>query len=246
MAKRFFVNNLPLSVEQELTVSNLDLVRHFLSLRVKAQDFVYLFNGDSFDYRALVLSVNKKTVTLFIKDCKANNYVLPVTINLILSLVQKDSFELALQKSVELGVNSITPIYTDFSQRIDQSRLAARLLRWQQIIISACEQSNRNQLPSISYPLTIGSIVDNMVVDHANHKVCNIVCDCSGDKSLNSLNLNNYQAINLLIGPEGGFSKFELESLSSWYQVRLGRNILRAETACIVGLGCLLQKLDVF
>jgi 16S rRNA (uracil1498-N3)-methyltransferase len=242
---RFFVNDVLLCDSKIVLLES--VIRHFFALRIKQGDQVTLFNGDGFDYHCTVLTTSKKAIELSVDYSTTNSYVLPIEINLMMSLIQRENFELVLQKSVEIGVNKITPIYSDFSQRIDKSKIDDRLLRWEQIIISASEQSGRNIIPTIDYPLHITEIVDSIHKLNEIEKVCNIVCDIKGDDNLLNLSLCDYDFINLLVGPEGGFSIEELEGFkdSFWkYRINLGKNILRAETASIVSLGFLAQKIQ--
>jgi len=242
---RFFVNNVLLCGSKIVLFES--VIRHFFALRIKQGDQVTLFNGDGFDYNCTVLTTSRKSIELSVDCSTVNSFDLPIKINLMMSIIQRENFELVLQKSVEIGVSKITPIYSDFSQRIDKSKIDDRMSRWEQIIISASEQSGRNKVPVVSYPLHITKIVDNIHNLKETEKSCNIVCDLQGDDNLLNLSLCEYDYINLLVGPEGGFSIEELESFkdSFWkYRINLGKNILRAETASIVSLGFLAQKIQ--
>jgi 16S rRNA (uracil1498-N3)-methyltransferase len=241
---RFFVNNVILCGTNIVLIDS--IIRHFFALRLKKGDYITLFNGDGFDYNCLILAISKQHVELLVQYAQLNNCELPVHLNLMMSLIQRENFELVLQKSVEIGVSKITPIYSDFSQRIEKSKLENRLLRWQQIIINATEQCGRNIIPEIVAPIHLTQIMENF--NHVDReKSCNIVCDFAGKNHILDLNISNYNNINLLVGPEGGFSVQELSVFSNsfrHYGINLGKQILRAETASIVALGLLSQKIQ--
>ena len=107
--------------------------------------------------------------------------------------------EWIIQKTVELGVTSITPLLTDRSViRLDDSRLIKKQAQWQAIAISACEQSGRNQLPLIHTPMTLAlylkqSQPQTRLLLHPDAPAISETLP-DGD-------------ITLLIGPEGGFNE---------------------------------------
>lgn len=65
-----------------------------------------------------------------------------------------------MQKAVELGVASITPVITERCVvKLDKERLAKKLHQWQAIVIAACEQSGRNQVPMVNPPVTLDAYI---------------------------------------------------------------------------------------
>jgi len=142
--------------------------------------------------------------------------------------------DFTLQKAVELGVNKITPIISErCNVKMDADRWEKRLNRWRQIIISACEQSGRQVIPTLNPVVSLDSWV----------------ASCSAELKLilhphedNSLNTNKkHKNIILLIGPEGGFSQMEigLALKNDFRCVQLGPRILRTETAALAGVAVL-------
>ncbi|MCI5108617.1 MAG: RsmE family RNA methyltransferase, partial [Candidatus Pacebacteria bacterium] len=137
-------------------------------------------------------------------------------INLFISIIKKSNFELAIEKAVELGVSSITPVKANRSQYdiLNKERL-------QKIIKEATEQSGRVTLPEIRDTLTTKEVISE------NPEI--IIFDMEGESIKNAP-----KADSILIGPEGGWSDEERKMFDKTYSV--SKNTLRAETAVIAGL----------
>jgi 16S rRNA (uracil1498-N3)-methyltransferase len=150
-------------------------------------------------------------------------------IHLYMSLIKKDLFELVVEKVTELGVKSITPILTDRTQgkNLNMERL-------NKIAIEASEQCGRGNIPIIKPVTDLENALSSIEGEI-------IVCDKSG--SVLSDQPINLSTINLLIGPEGGWTDEERKLFSSKGAkfISLGDTILRAETAGIVGVYSLIK-----
>ncbi len=146
---RFYVN-FPLeeSIKIELP---LNIVRHLQVLRLKLNEEITLFNGGEYEYSAIILSLERKKVTVqILKSYKVhNNSQLKLT--LAMAIIANDKMDLIIQKATELGVNEIIPIISERSQKINSKRLE----HWQKIIISSCEQCGRNSLTTIQQPIAL-------------------------------------------------------------------------------------------
>ena len=142
--------------------------------------------------------------------------------------------DFAIQKAVELGVNSIQPISSDRSVvHIKQNQVKKKLTRWKNIIISACEQSGRTVIPTIVAPITLS---DYLASETANQQ---IIMHPEATQTISDIHLHD--EIDLLVGPEGGFTNNEINLCKQYHvqAIRFGARILRAETATIVGLSLL-------
>jgi len=159
-------------------------------------------------------------------------------IGLAQSLIKKDEFEWVLQKSVELGVASITPLITERTEiRFDDRREEKKMTRWRKIIGEAVKQSRRTKLPVLHEPLELETYI-KMGSDELL-----LVLDEAGEVPFKDF-LRSHRHISrcsLVVGPEGGWSERDRSIFvaSSLPQLRLGRRILRAETAPLVGLSIL-------
>lgn len=225
--KRFYYNP-PLTVGEHLSLP-MEIVRHIFALRLNTNEEIILFNGQGKYYTVRIISIDRKSVVVDILD---ENIILPNSkeITLGISLIANDKMDFAIQKAVELGVNRIIPIISQYSQHLNADRVIKKLEHWQSIIISSCEQCGQNYLP----------IMDNLT------KLTDVINSDGYDAKL-WLSIQNQQKydmlldtqkILLIVGPEGGFSLSEEEQFikSDFIPMNLGSLILRAETAVCAGL----------
>lgn len=147
-------------------------------------------------------------------------------INLIQAITKIETFEEILDKSVQLGVSSITPLITEntntsidiFNKKTD---------RFNKIIKSASEQSQRLFLPELK-----GKLVLKDFYDKYNSENTFIAYEKSDTPFKTYLKGFSSNQINIVCGTEGGFSNSEAEYLREKFALfSLGKNILRAETA---------------
>ncbi|MBU0997412.1 MAG: 16S rRNA (uracil(1498)-N(3))-methyltransferase [Firmicutes bacterium] len=156
------------------------------------------------------------------------------------ALIKKDRFELFLEKSTELGVYEIIP--TLFSRsiiKLDEKEESKKLLRYQNIVKEASEQSERDHLPLIKEVTKLKNI------PFENYDKILVCYERVGELNLlkNHLpNLKPEDQILVLIGPEGGIAQEELDFMISkgGQVVSLGSQILRSETASLVILSALM------
>lgn len=199
-------------------------------LRVKVGDAVTVFNGDGKNYYSRVSALSKTCVTvdLFSSEYPANES--PLTTHLGLAVSKGDRFDWAIKKATELGVSSISPI---LSQRVDvrlsPDRWRKKQDHWQQIVISACEQSGRAVVPKVEAPTPLA---DWVTMTEADYKFCLH----PGLKSV--LPATTPNSVALLIGPEGGLSDDEVAVATDYafLGLNVGPRILRTETAPLVAL----------
>jgi 16S rRNA (uracil1498-N3)-methyltransferase len=157
----------------------------------------------------------------------------PLTVFLGQGLSRGDRMDYTLQKAVELGVKTILPLLTQRSVTdLQDARVAKRLQHWQKIIIGACEQSGRNQVPRILQPIALTNWLKN---DHP--RGLKLVLDPRADQRLQRITPSS-QELTLLIGPEGGFTPDELQlaQTKGFLPAQLGPRILRTETAAVAAL----------
>ncbi len=154
-------------------------------------------------------------------------------IHLALGLIKRDNLELAVEKAVELGVTSITPLVLNRSVKRE-----LRIERTEKIIIKATKQSGRSRFAKLMNPISLEAWLKQC----AGHSI--LVCHFSGTETISDWYRNQAQPhvpISVLIGPEGDFSENELDRLqrSGSKFVTLGNRRLRSETAAIAALSVL-------
>lgn len=139
-------------------------------------------------------------------------------------LKNQNRFEFFIQKSCEIGINEITPIITDFSEK-----KKINMKRCNKIIISAIKQSNNYFKPKINDVISFNDFVKN-------NKKNTYICHCKKSEKKIKISDINSQEVNILIGPEGGFSEKEINFAikNKIPEISVSKNILRTETAGIV------------
>jgi 16S rRNA (uracil1498-N3)-methyltransferase len=120
-------------------------------LRLPPDTPLVLFNGDGYDYPANLTRPERSATAAVVGTPGAREPVPPLDIHLALGVSKGERMDYALQKSVELGVGRITPLFTERSQvHLSGPRLERRLDHWRGILIGACEQSGRRRLPHLA------------------------------------------------------------------------------------------------
>jgi len=193
-----------------------------------------LFNGDGHEYRAVLTRAEKKQCSVTIGECTS-----PVTESRLhtvlgLGISRGERMDYAVQKSTELGVNVIVPLFTEHCEvRLDAERQQKRQEHWQQIAVSACEQSGRVRVPEVQLPQQLATWVRSSPA-----ALC-LLLDQSQPRSL--MQQRAPESVALLIGPEGGLSAAEMElALSCGFTgIALGKRTLRTETAPVAALSVL-------
>jgi 16S rRNA (uracil1498-N3)-methyltransferase len=138
--------------------------------------------------------------------------------------------DLIVQKATELGVRTLVPIYTEFSVvRLDAERSERRVDHWRKIARSACEQCGRHTPPRIEPPLDLAAAI--AALPSAARRVA---LEPSAEASL-AEQAPPTEGLVVAVGPEGGFGASDWRRLDAaqFARLRLGRRVLRAETAAL-------------
>ncbi len=208
-----------------------DEIKHIKALRIGNDENLLATNGKGLSANGKVRFFKKNEVIFlpdeFIIYYGENAFTTGLAIGI---LDNKDRFEFAMEKAVELGINEFFPIISEHSQRkkVNLTRLRAKT-------ISAMKQCCRSVLPIIHAPVTI-----EQLLKHTGIYKRIILADMNGNKPEN---LRNKVSTLLIVGTEGGFSSKEIEIMKSdkrLISINLGNRRLRAETAAIVALGLLI------
>lgn len=205
-------------------------------LRLKNGDSITFFNGeDAYEYSATLCNVSKKSADATIISKTENNTESPLNIHLGQGISRGDRMDFTLQKSVELGVNTITPLFTErCGVKLNAERLEKKRQQWQKIVISACEQSGRNSVPLVAEPM----FLDDWLAQETTALKINL--HPKAQHSIMNLPIENTR-VRLLVGPEGGLSDEEILTASQhdFHDVLLGPRVLRTETAALTAITAL-------
>jgi len=232
--------NQPITVGETITLSE-DAFGHTIRvLRLKDGDAITVFNGQIHDgklgeFQAKLCNVSKKHADITINEFNMKENESPLNIHLGQAISRGDRMDFTLQKSVELGVNTITPLFTErCGVKLSGERLQKKIDQWQKIIVSACEQSGRCSVPIVNPAIS----VDDWLKQQSSALKLNLHPKAS--HSIMNLPEENTR-VRLLIGPEGGLNDNEIEraNASGFYDVLLGPRVLRTETAALTAITAL-------
>ncbi len=210
--------NSPLNVGSVIALDE-DAANHVgRVLRMAPEQEICLFNGQGGQYQATITESGKKHVTVRIDSFTEQNVESPLSIHLGQVISRGDKMEFTIQKSVELGVNMITP----------------KLEQWQKIAISACEQCGRNIVPVVRPVMSL----EQWLAEPTDE--LKLTLHPRAKYSVGTLP-EPTQGVRLVIGPEGGLSDDEI-ALTEQYQFQemlLGPRVLRTETAALTAITAL-------
>lgn len=230
---RIYINQ-ALAAGQELTLPADQA--HYVSkvLRLKPGRPLLVFNGEGGEYEAQLIAVERRSAVIAVERFVEVDRESPLKMELAIGISRGERMDWVVQKATELGVSTITPLFTERTEvKLDSKRQESRLKHWEQIIISACEQSQRTRLPTIGEPLGFHDFLESC---SAQHK---LILHPSAENS--SLQTEAATSVCVLVGPEGGFSEGEVRSsISAGFKAwQLGPRILRTETAPVAALSIL-------
>lgn len=200
-------------------------------LRLKQDQTIVLFNGQSGEYLGRFSEVSRKTVRVEIEQFIDRDVESPLAVTLGLGISRGDRMDWAVQKAVELGVTQLTPLVTERCViKFNDDKKQQRLQHWQHIVQHAAEQSGRTRLPEINE-------IADLPVWINDRRGLRVFLDPYAEKALADLQPENQQ-VTLLSGPEGGFSDRErqIAKAAGFIPVRMGARILRTETAVLSAL----------
>ena len=215
--------------------------RHLVQvLRAKLDDKAIFFNGDGHDYKVQIKSIDRNGVSVMVLEKNKNSSESPLKIQLYQALSTNEKMDWVIQKAVELGVHSITPILTQRSLiKLKDDKRNKKNQHWQQIALSACEQSGRSIIPKVNDIISLETCFTSMApkIGELRYLLNPYVKNSLKAKKINAAP----DGIKLVIGPEGGFTENEVSFIEShdFKSVMLGPRILRTETAPIASIAIL-------
>ena len=176
-----------------------------------------------------------------------------VKVTIFQGLPKADKMEYIIQKSVELGVYDITPV--DMKRcvvKLDEKNAKKKIERWQKISEVAAKQCGRNIIPQVNNVTNIKKLCENVesydivLVAYENEENNSLKNELSQIKSTIINNQSRELKIGIVIGPEGGLEKQDVENLerSGAKIITLGKRILRTETVALNVLSIIMYELE--
>lgn len=213
-----------------------NVVRHLNVLRVKNTEEIVLFNGNGKSYPALPEVLEKRRASVRILREESTDNESPLNITLVQAVSAAERMDFTLQKSVELGVAEIRPVISERCVvRLSGERAEKRVVRWQEIVVSACEQSGRNIVPKV-LPLTTYA----QALQQLPQETAKLLMSLNRAQKLSDVQPQSGKVV-FMVGPEGGWTeKEEQQAFDAGFQsVTLGKRVLRTETASLAAIAAM-------
>ena len=254
---RFFV---PPSWVQgnEVTITGSQAHQIARVLRMRPGDGVIVLDNSGWELEVRLASVDRSMVKGEVSHRKLAGGEPRTKISLYLGVLRSNRFEFVLQKGTELGVVQFVPVIADRCVVSDLEAVEKKERRWEWIIQEAAEQCRRGRKPALR-----SAVLFPQACEQARHSGGLSLIPWEGEKSTSLRDLLQKApqdeiaatldherhwppfAINLFIGPEGGFTPDEIAIAKRYglLPVTLGPRILRAETASVAATATILYEL---
>ncbi len=224
---------------KELTLTGSEFEHVVKVLRKKTGEEITVTDGEGNVYLCVISVIRDGKALCTIHGKQRDLFEPRVRVRLFMSpLKNRERFEFAVEKTVELGVDSIVPVIT--TNTVKRSDYAGKKTdRIRKIIIRAMCQSQRCRLPEFHESVKLNDLLKETQFDQNKfvmYEFSNV------NETIDAFTDSNY--VSLLIGPEGGFDEKEIELLikNGWKTKSLGSRKLRAETAAIVSVYEIISK----
>lgn len=217
-------------------------------LRLEKGDKVTLFNGKGGEFLAFIKCISKTAVFVLIEKFVIVEHESPLQITLAQSICTNIKMDLIVRKAVELGVNNIQPVVAKRCLvKLSGKRELKRILHWQQIVISACEQCGRNRVPQVLPPVTLPDWLGRQgaIQKELNNETTGklyFMLSPTAKMGLHDFSKDlSVTELTLLVGPEGGFTSDEdAAALTTGFSsLRLGGRTLRTESAALAAIAAI-------
>jgi 16S rRNA (uracil1498-N3)-methyltransferase len=196
-----------------------------------------LFDGHGGQYQATLLDIGKRRASASVGAHEAAEVELPYPVTLAQGLPEGSKMDWIIEKAVELGVAAIQPLAAQRSVvRLSGERAEKRHAHWQGVIVAASEQSGRNRLAALTPVADFGRWLA------APSPPPRILLSPRATTSLADwARANPPQALTLMVGPEGGFTREEEDAAlaAGALPLSMGPRVLRTETAALAALAML-------
>jgi 16S rRNA (uracil1498-N3)-methyltransferase len=224
-------------IDQEIVIEGPPLE----ALRVQGArpgSIVTLTDGEGDDFRARLLRLTADRASLVVFEAFPEPTETAVEIILLQALPEKERMEWIIQKATELGVSTIVPFKSERAISLEEREgKQKKAHRWQEIAIKAVRQSRRAKVPRVETYRTLREALAFC----AGEGLKILLWEKKGESLREVLKEQTPGKIYAMIGPEGGFTREEVEFAreAGFRVVKLGQRILRTETAAITLMGIL-------
>ena len=218
-------------------------------LRLQKDEAIQVCNIDtSKSYITKIVELSNDDVLVeIVEECNESTET-KILVHIFQGLPKQEKMEIIIQKATEIGVSGITPVKMERCVvKLDEKTASKKIERWQKIAEVAAKQSKRYKIPIVHSCIKLKSIYEKL-------KEYDIVIMAYEEEKENSIkqiltNLSHEKELKIavIIGPEGGISKEEVELLNELQNLKtvtLGKRILRTETAPLVLASVIMYEFD--
>lgn len=254
---RFFVEPSDIDGKYIYVTDKGDLHHMNKVLRLSRGDEAELSDGNSWEYKARLEEPGDEKAVFLILDKQKFAREPRTRVTLYQGIPKGSKMEEIIQKSVELGVHSIVPVFMERTVVVDRGNFGKKLTRWQKISDEAVKQCRRGMIPIIEEPVKFDGLIEllddyDMVLFPYENEEDRTIKDALREAVKERDGSNTEEkgkplTVAVIIGPEGGFSRKEADMLTDKKvcKVSLGKTILRTETAGPASLAMIMYELEL-
>lgn len=244
---RFFVDPTDIAEKYIYLTDKTDLHHMKKVLRLRVGDKVDISDGELWEYSTVIEEIGENEAVLLIEDKQKFAREPELAVTLYQGIPKGSKMEEIIQKSVELGVHDIVPVFMERTVVVDKGNMGKKVQRWQKISDEAVKQCKRGIIPEVKTPIKFDEALEmlkshDLVVFPYENEDGRTIKDC-----LKSAEEKKPKTVAVIIGPEGGFADSEAEKLAEIGAdtVSLGKTILRTETAGPAAIAMIMYQLEL-
>lgn len=219
-------------------------------LRSKVGDEIEVSDGSTWEYVTVIDDIFEDEAVLRIVDKQKFATEPKTRVTLYQGVPKGQKMELIIQKTVELGIDTITPVFMERTVVEDHGKFDKKIERWQKISDEAVKQCKRGMIPEITGKLTYKEMLGELggfdlvlipYEDEEGTTIKDVLREYSEDRK------SEDTKVAVIIGPEGGFTEKEVKAAveNGAKSVTLGKTTLRTETAGIAALAMIMYELEL-
>lgn len=233
----FFISSKSVN-DNKITICDKENYNHIVkSLRIKVGESLLLIDENETEYTTKVESIDNRSLVANIINSEKSKRDLSYNLYLAQSPLKSDAQLTVIEKSTELGVRGVYPIYTD-NCALKKSVAVSKVEKWQKVMYEASKQCERANIPTCYDVTDLKTLLESKKFDKIL-ALCERHTEISLKDYIECNPAKKDENILIIIGPEGGFSDREFKYFKELNlpMLSLGDLILKAETAVIVTIG---------
>lgn len=244
---KFFINQEQIE-ENKIFIKGQDVNHIKKVLRAKIGEELEICNSQTGEnYICDVMKIEENIIECNIKEKTEKQVESNIKVTIFQGLPKADKMEYIIQKSVELGTYDITPVEMKRCVvKLNDKDKQKKISRWQKISEVAAKQCGRDLIPKINNVINIKNLCnlipeyDIVLVAYEEEKENTLKAE------LKQIKNNEKLKIGIIIGPEGGLEKEDVQTLkqNDAKIITLGKRILRTETVALNVLSIIMYELE--